>query len=365
MKVLTLLHLPPPTHGAALVGEQVSKCLYKSEDINHESIPLNFVSNINDIGKPSWYKIKMVFVIFFKILYKLILFKPDVIYFTLSLHGFALLRDAIFVVLLKIFRSRIVYHLHTIGVRENEHKLYFDFLYRFIFSNTEVICLSEYSKSDLSTYMHLFDKVYVVSNASPVNEVIYSKNIKNYSSHFSKGYNFLYLSNLIESKGYMIALNLAKDMKLAGKVDFKFNFAGSWGSLLDESQFTDFVINYQLQNHVEYHGLISGEKKNSFLFYSDFLVFPSFYPKESFPLVILEALQNNLFILSSFHASIPCMVDSSSSYLISQGENYPVDKLLEIIGSYSKANNVSRQFYLENFSLKIFESNLIKVLKNA
>lgn len=82
----------------------------------------NQASDVHDIGKFSWKKVIRTFTDVFKLINDLISFKPHLVYFNISLFGFALYRDAIYAFIFKVFRKKLLYHLRTQGVREQIEK---------------------------------------------------------------------------------------------------------------------------------------------------------------------------------------------------------------------------------------------------
>jgi hypothetical protein len=58
----------------------------------------------------------------YKILYCLLTLKPDIVYFSISPVN-AFLRDLIYVVIIKIFNVKIVYHLHGKGIKRRLNRV--------------------------------------------------------------------------------------------------------------------------------------------------------------------------------------------------------------------------------------------------
>ena len=89
-KLLCILHRSPPAHGAAKVGDLIasSKKLNKAFDCRFISIKSSHT--IGDIGKINIKKFYYVAELYFKVLWLLLSFRPDKIYFTASIRSIAL-----------------------------------------------------------------------------------------------------------------------------------------------------------------------------------------------------------------------------------------------------------------------------------
>ena len=118
-----------------------------------------------------------------------------------------------------------------------------------------------------------------------------------------------------------------------------------------------------LNSVVHYLGPKYGEEKAIFFLKADIFVLPTEF--ECFPLVILEAMQYGLPIVSTFEGAIPEIVeDNSSGFLVKKNDSLELaSKLTKLIinkelrTSFGKR---SRFIYDNKYRLKTFESNLPK-----
>ncbi len=120
--------------------------------------------------------------------------------------------------------------------------------------------------------------------------------------------NILFLSNMIESKGY---LDLLDALRILGErsIPFSATFAGSWEADVDEARFTHRVAEYGLGNRVRHLGAVRDRVAVRRLFVdADVFVLPTYYPTEAQPLSIVEALNAGTPVISTRHASIPKMI---------------------------------------------------------
>ena len=160
-KILFLVQLPPPVHGASMMNRHVIATFEKSE-CDMKTIPLRFTEDIAQLRVFSINKILIMFKIAFKIIKSIIVFKPDMVYFTLSHLGSAFYRDIIYVAILKLFNVSIIYHLHGKGVKCQSNIWWKRYLYKFVFKDTIVIHLSPILEADIIGLG--YEKIHFIAN---------------------------------------------------------------------------------------------------------------------------------------------------------------------------------------------------------
>ena len=115
-KVLFILHLPPPVHGASMVG----KYIHDSETINNtfecHYLNLTLAKDINDIGKGGIRKLKDFYKLLTQIRKQVKSIKPQLCYVTPNAKGGAFYKEFFVVLLLKILNQKIIIHYHNKGV---------------------------------------------------------------------------------------------------------------------------------------------------------------------------------------------------------------------------------------------------------
>ena len=161
-KILCILQLPPPLHGASLMNSHVINSEVLRRNFTLDIVNLQFAKSINGLEKFSLLKVYKALSYGFAIAKIVITQSPDLVYFTLVPRGFAFYRDACYVLLLKLFNSKIVFHLHGKGVKNNIEKSFLKKkMYAWVFKNSYVICLSERLSEDISEVHRL---PYIVPN---------------------------------------------------------------------------------------------------------------------------------------------------------------------------------------------------------
>ncbi|MRI02600.1 glycosyltransferase [Kriegella sp. EG-1] len=357
-KILFILHLPPPVHGASMVSKRMMNSSLINSSFNTNYINLATSFNLEDIGKRGHNKISALIKIQKNIFKALIKTNYDICYMTLTAKGPGFYKDFFVVLLLKLFRKKIVYHFHNKGVRANSNTWLKKFCYRFVFRKTKTILLSPSLYEDISDYVKSADVYYCANGIPDINSTSNNKVA-------DERINFLFLSNMMEAKGVLTLLkacNLLKNKNLK----FKCNFVGNWSDI-DESKFSNKVESYKLTNYVVAHGKKYGVDKNPFLAQADVFIHPTH--EDCFPLVLLEAMQNNLAIIASKEGAIPEIVTEGKSGFLIQKKNaeelaVTMEKFIKNPELIKTMGNEGNRIYKASFTFQTFEKRIISILND-
>ncbi|MEO9512903.1 MAG: glycosyltransferase family 4 protein [Flavobacteriaceae bacterium] len=357
-KILFVIQLPPPVHGASMVNKMISESLLVNTTFQCKYINLTTAKDVKDIGKGDIKKLFRSIVIWIKAVKTVMFNRYDLVYMTLSPHGPAFYKDGILALLLKIVGARLAFHLHGKGVKENSKKgIFKKNLYKWVFRNVEIIHLSPLLYFDIN---HLVDKsrVCYVPNGipNPEENIINKKHQQN---------NILYLSNLQESKGSFTLVQAARILK-EQSIDFKIDFVGKWhNDPYYKQRLLDYVAKYELVDRVSFHGPRYGKEKQTYFQNASFFVLPT--KNDCFPLSILEAMSHELPVVSTRQGAIPEIVeDNYNGFLIDENDPKDLaDALARILSNESLrkkmgANSFSK--FAANYTVSKFENNFVNVL---
>lgn len=358
-KILFILHLPPPVHGSSMVGQYIKDSKLVENAFDAKFINLSTSSSVDEIGKNSIVKIGRYFKIVFKFILYLISFKPEIVYLAITAKGVGFYKDLPIALLVKLFGNKLILHFHNKGVANFQDRLIDDWLYKILFKNSKVILLSERLYKDISKYVAK-DDVYYCPNGIPVVE--YSNNNRPIQNIIPQ---LLYLSNLIKSKGVYVLLEALALLKNDGVV-FHCNLVGGEGDI-SFKQLNKKISDLNLDEYVTCLGKMYGDEKNDILKSSDIFIFPTFYPNECFPLVLLEAMQFNLPIISTNEGGIPDIVRNGITGLLvdKQSSKKLGEKIKYLIENPTNASLMGKRGYedfAKNYTLEVFENKLVNIL---
>lgn len=358
-KVLFIMHYPPPIHGAAMVGQYIKESTIINSDFNCSYINLSTSRTVDEIGKTGLIKWLRYASIIQKTISSLITFKPKLVYITLTSTGTGFYKDAMLLLLAKLWGKRILIHFHNKGVRTRQHKTFDNLLYKFVFKGSKVILLAPQLYHDIEKYVPK-NNVYYCSNGIP--EISYKAKPK----QSSKKLQLLFLSNLIAAKGVFTLLEACSLLTLKG-VEFTCTYIGGEGDVTTK-ELEAKIKELNLADVVVYEGKKYASEKYKAYATSDIFVLPTFYTNECFPLVLLEAMQFSLPLVASNEGGIPDIIDEGiNGFMIkSKNSNALANKLEVLLTDTSLRKSMGKKAnekYTNKYTLALFEKKFLKIVR--
>jgi glycosyltransferase involved in cell wall biosynthesis len=329
------------------------------ESYDWDIVNLSTSRSMADVGRITIRKLLAVSSILFSVLGRLLRNHYDLCYMAIATRGRAFYRDALLVGLARLFGTRVAYHLHNKGVSARQHRWFDDLLYRQVFANSPVILLSPHVYADIQKYVTP-DRVYYCPNGIPCVDSTLPL-----SHDGNTRVEILFLSNMMESKGVFVLLDACHELKERG-YSFVCRFIGA-PSDITEDRFHTRVLENGLADYVCYEGAKYGRDKYRSLASADIFAFPTYYHYECFPLVLLEAMQSALPVVSTYEGGIPDIVeDGGTGYLCPQKDAAALaDRLAILIGDGNlrkRMGAAGHRKYRDEFTMEKFENRLRDIL---
>ncbi|BAX78890.1 glycosyltransferase family 4 protein [Labilibaculum antarcticum] len=203
----------------------------------------------------------------------------------------------LFSVVHKLFKKKLIYHIHGGGFRDFylESSFFIQKRVRYVIQSADVvICLSEKWKHFFSSAFH--PKRLVILNNMIIppekpNEIVLNGKLQ-----------FLFLGLIGDNKGIFDLLKTISKNRdvLEDKMILKIAGNGETGRL------EKAILNWNLEDIVQFEGWVDSEKKDQLLRSSHIFILTSY--KEGLPLSILEAMSYSLPIISSHAGGIPDLI---------------------------------------------------------
>lgn len=357
------MHMPPPVHGAAMVGQYIHDSKLINGEFDCHYINLTTAKNLQDIGKVGMRKLFDFFKLLKKIRHEVKVVKPQLVYVTPNACGGAFYKDFVVVQMLKRLGCQVVVHYHNKGVATHQDRWFDDALYKRFFKNIKVILLSECLYDDVKKYVNR-DDVFVCGNGIPSSAIegLVSASPEDKIPHL------LFLSNLLISKGVVVLLDSLKLLKEKG-CRFVCDFVGGETVEMDAAMFQAEVAKRGLEGMVVYHGRKYCKDKEAFLNGADIFVFPTFYHNECFPLVLLEAMEHGVACISTTEGGIPGIIDNGKTGFLVPKHDVSVlaDKIQLLLNdSVLRCNmgKAGREKFEKEFTLEVFEKRMTWILEH-
>ena len=359
-KVLFIMHMPPPVHGAAMMGQYIHDSRLINERFDCHYINLTTAKSLQDIGKGGIGKLWKFGRLLVKIARNVVTLKPQLVYVTPNACGGAFYKDFVVVQLLKALRCKVIVHYHNKGVRTRQDRWLDDKLYRRFFRGIKVILLAEALYDDVKKYVRR-ENVFICPNGIP--ETLTAEPSAERHNPVPR---LLFLSNLLESKGVLVLLDALKILKDKG-YSFVCDFVGGETAEIDAARFEREVENRGLNKYVGYLGKKYGEEKNEVYGKADVFVFPTHYPNECFPLVLLEAMEQSVPCVSTDEGGISGIIsEGETGFMVGKRDAAALAEKLEYLMFHpekrKRMGENGRRKMKEQFTLRKFEERMTEIL---
>lgn len=288
-----------------------------------------------------------------------LLWRPQLVYITLTTHGLGLWKDAAIVVVCRVLGLKHVLHFHNKGVMAYSQKnKYANALYCFVFKKAKVILLSPLLYQDIAIHVGK-EKVFFCANGIlDVSEDVFIEQQPSLAP-----VELLFLSNLIQSKGIRDLLEACQILNNKG-IKFICSIVGGEGDVHIEELESQIRVR-GLQGWVRYLGKQYGVEKTVIFQSADIFIHPTH--EDCFPLVLLEAMQFALPVVSTNEGAIPEIVDDDiTGFIVPKRDPQALaDKLALLIEDADlriKMGRAGRKKYESAYTLEHFETRFCEIL---
>ena len=116
-----------------------------------------------------------------------------------------------------------------------------------------------------------------------------------------------------------------------------------------------------------YHGRKYGKDKDAYFLGADLFVFPTYYPNECYPLVLLEAMQHGVPCVSTNEGGISGIIDEGENgFLTEKHDSRALAEKMEYLISHpeerKRMGEEGRRKFKSEFTLGKFEERMMESL---
>jgi glycosyltransferase involved in cell wall biosynthesis len=376
-KIILVGTLPPPVNGQSMAFKIIVDWL------SNEKLPVKIVNiaNRNILGEKRFSYLNRI-IDYTLVAFQLVFFclqGKSIVYIQTSQSKMGFLRDKLIVSISKFFGAKVIGHLHGGNYNqfyEEQSPVFKRTIKKFLLDFDKTIVLSSNLKPMFDFQPLMRHRIITVLNGvGEVNHLTKAKSIQDYSKE--NPLQLLYLSNLIESKGYLVFLDALNQLKQNG-IFFEAKFCGLFRAENDQSSYespehaeADFLMRieaYQLVDCVKYIGLVRGKEKEDLLKKAHFFVLPTAYTNEGQPLSIIEAMSFGCVVVSTNYRAIPEMITHGHDGLLI--DKPQPDAIVECITAclndkplYTTLSGNAIQSFNEKFTGSVHCQKIASILK--
>jgi glycosyltransferase involved in cell wall biosynthesis len=362
-KNLYLIQLPPPVHGVSAMNQIVINNPLINKKFASEVVELKFSDSFSGIRKYNFKKAYRFFKVYFNLRKKLKDFSPDLVYFSFIPVGIGFFRDFLFLTLIRLYKSKIVIHIHNRGINEISGKWIYRLLYRLAFQNIAIIHVSEGLMRE--EFQHIparnCNKFVINNTCEPSKTGISEKK--------DSIINILFLSNLFPEKGVGIAIEAFTELSKS----FPYIRLHIYGQALRakyEREITKYIHSNKLTDKILFHGPANSKTKSEAFSQADIFIFPSYFKEECMPLSLLEAMQAGLPIIATRIGAIPEMIEDGVNGLLIEPNNVQeligkISLVVENIDLRKKLGVGAMNTFQKKYSYEEFNKNFFRIINDV
>jgi glycosyltransferase involved in cell wall biosynthesis len=356
MKILFIAPIPPPINGQS----KASNVLLQSIQENNEVTVINLSKTSLKSGFISFTRVIDIFYLLYKIWNKRR--HNDIIYLSLAESTFGNIRDIlIYLICYNDIKKVFVHMLGGAGMKEILiNSKFLKIPNRYFLKKIGGVFVEGEVNYNLFTQFVAKEKVHIVPNFAEDFLFVDDKEINKKFENIDK-IQILYLSNLINGKGYKELVEAYFGLKYNIKNQINLVFVGGFENTEGESDFLAKILN---EKDISYIGkFIDAMPKRDLYCKSHIFCLPTYYPFEGQPISILEAYSTGCVVITSNHSGIPFifshekngyMVEKKSVQSLIEGITY----LVEHKSTLSTIAFNNRDLAFSKYRTQIFQNNI-------
>jgi glycosyltransferase involved in cell wall biosynthesis len=303
--------------------------------------------DIDTLGAFDFQNIYLALKFYLQLAFRIVKYRPELVYIPVSQTTIGYLKDSGFILIAKVLGRRVLCHLrggnwaNWLASASPLTRAYVRFTHGLVDGQ---IVLGECLKALFSGYMAPA-RLHVVANGKDLH----------YPPRSNGGgiVRFLFLANMVRSKGVLDVLHAVPAIHAACP-DTEFVFGGGWEDPEVRAEVEAFLGSHP-RLPIRWLGTVHGAAKNDVINSSDVFLFPTYYPPEGHPWVVIEAMAAGLPIVSTDQGAIvESVVDGENGYIVAKRDPAAVaEKAIELARDPALRRRMgerSRALYLERFT---------------
>jgi glycosyltransferase involved in cell wall biosynthesis len=370
-RIILVGSVPPPYHGSAVYFFNLLNSKIKDEfDVTH--LDISDHRDMENLSRLDFVNVYLALKNIFKLIILHRKHNPDLVYIPVASNFLPYLRDGLFILTTSIFsKAKIVIQLHEGKYFREEFYNNSNSIVKYFIKKTlgKVDTAIVYSEKLKYVFEGFVDNIRLCPNGIET-KTVFNNHVKEKKSgeKIVAGYQ----GNLFESKGVLDLLNAASIVLQKNK-NIEFQIVGPWinREKHTKAEAEKIIIENNLEDKIKFLGIVTGNEKEKILMQTDVFVFPTKYPFEGFPLVILEAMQAQCPVISTKDVgAIEDMVDDGKTGILVDKKNpaqisQAIVKLIEDPDLRLSMGKAGRAKFEQLYTLDINVNNMISIFNDT
>lgn len=361
--------LPPPFHGGA-VATQTLLASPLAERFRLLHLDTADRRGMENMGRLDAGNIGLAFTHLVRYLRLLRAEQPELVYVPLAQNRLGFLRDALFLLPARMMGKRVIVHVHGGGFRafvDGTDAVTRTVVRAALARVAQAIVLGERLRPMLSGLVPQ-GRVAVVPNgiADPYEGALDARTTEEAAAR--AGCHVVYLGTLMAAKGFLDVLAAAA-LIAAERPEARYTFAGDFFRPDDRERAERYAANGG-GAAIDFRGVVAGDAKAALLRDADIFVFPTHYPYEGHPYVILEAMAAGLPIVTTARAAIPeTIVHGETGILVPERDPHALAEALRTLMDQpalrARLGAAARARFLERYTLSAWAADMTSAFEEA
>lgn len=341
-------------------------------------VSLNYrLKGSSTVSKPNFLRFIDYLPIFAEIAFKIITHPKGVLYISPGSSVAGSLRDFFSVCMAKLFGYKVIIQQFGGSFRSfyNSQRTSIKKIIAWYYSKASIITVEGKKTKSQFQGFKCFNRIFILHNGLPETNAK-TPNLPRIIGK-EKPLRLFFLSNMIESKGYLDVLESINILVNEDKISVYAVFAGKFMKAADDSKFktTEEARTYffnqikkcGLQDNVTYYPSLFGDEKASVFEQSHFFLLPSYYSIEGAPTAILEALAYGCVPIVTKQGLIPEIVsDDNCIFVQKRNPKQIADAIKRCYNNetiYNKLSLNGYQHYKDNYTVAAYEKNWLNLYR--
>lgn len=361
MKIVYIAPLPPPLAGHSLAA----KVLHDHLQLSHEVAAVDFNKESFVEGISGFKRVFEVIGILREIARKKK--NADVIYLTISESFAGNVKDIFTYMICRKKLNRMYIHLHGGSIKRllwDKYPLLHK-INRFFIKKMAGVIISGQSHKEVFADMINQSRIYSIPNFA-LDELFATDEQINQKFADREPLRILYMSNMIDKKGYNELASAYIALPPAIQSQIKLDFAGRFELETQMSEFLEKIAGFP---NMQYHGMVSHQvKRDLFIQAHAFCLPTSFF--EGQPISILEAYASGCVVVTTGQSGIlDVFTDKLNGFQLQNGKadaiRNTLEDLVKSVDQLRSTGLVNAEIARKKYRTEIYNSELAKVLEQS